>query len=117
MLDPASTSSQPVFYRADTPLTTSDIADMRASCANNLKQMGLVLKMFDHEHDGYAPAGWLSVYPEYCTDPRILTSTKDAPGTDSYLYLFPATNVYDMLSDAAEDPVARIEDAYDMALQ
>ena len=55
----------------------------RASCANNLKQMGLVFKMFSNEARGqFYPqlspnAGQLmcsgkEIYPEYLTDPIIL---------------------------------------------
>jgi prepilin-type processing-associated H-X9-DG protein len=78
---------------------------MRASCANNLKQLGLVVKMFENEHDGYTPGGWLSCYPEYLSDSSVLTSPKDEPGTDSYLYLLPATNVEAYASEAFPDLV------------
>ena len=70
-------------------------AARRASCANNLKQMGLVFKMYSNEWNGKMPAvkagnltphAWLtygrlfairvpnlhSLYPEYLTDPNIL---------------------------------------------
>ncbi len=67
-------------------------ATQRAGDQNNLKQLGLVIKMFMNEHWEYTPPGWLSCIPEFLTDPSILTSPKDAPGTDSYLYLFPAHN-------------------------
>jgi prepilin-type processing-associated H-X9-DG protein len=49
--------------------------------------------MFENENREYTPPGWLFVYPEYMTDTLILTSPKDEPGTDSYLYLCPATNI------------------------
>lgn len=71
-------------------------AARRASCANNLKQWGLVFKMYSGENKGgkfpvhqtdkgtgcpiasttgtwpkvYGPAGW-QVYPEYISDPQI----------------------------------------------
>ena len=79
-----------------------------ASCQNNLKQLALVIKMFENEHRGYTPPGWLSVYPEYLSDPNVLTSPKDEPGTDSYLYLCPATNVkeYMVQTYADLDPAA-----------
>jgi len=54
----------------------------RGSCQNNLKQMGLVAKMFASEHDGVLPPvsklpdNWLpdmqAVYPEYLSDFTIL---------------------------------------------
>jgi prepilin-type processing-associated H-X9-DG protein len=85
--------------------TPAVLAEMRASCANNLKQLGLVVKMFENEHDGYTPGGWLSCYPEYLSDSSVLTSPKDEPGTDSYLYLLPATNVEAYASEAFPDLV------------
>jgi prepilin-type N-terminal cleavage/methylation domain-containing protein/prepilin-type processing-associated H-X9-DG protein len=72
----------------------------RASCANNLKQWGLVLKMYSNESKGekfppmamgvYAKKGggtawqWIvapnpfAVYPEYLTDPMIAFCPSDA---------------------------------------
>lgn len=54
----------------------------RASCANNLKQLGLVMRMFAGEHSGAypplspVPNNWMldmrTVYPEYLTDLTIL---------------------------------------------
>ncbi len=55
----------------------------RASCQNNLKQMGLVFKMYANESKGASyppvssvPGSWMvsmaSIYPEYLTDPRIV---------------------------------------------
>jgi prepilin-type N-terminal cleavage/methylation domain-containing protein/prepilin-type processing-associated H-X9-DG protein len=61
-------------------------AARRASCANNLKQWGLVFKMYANEHDGRFPpqemdenmGNWLlelpqgrSIYPEYLADVNI----------------------------------------------
>ena len=77
----------------------------RASCANNLKQMGLVFKMYANESKGMkfprihvwdtvafpalssdvAAAPWIpSIYPEYMTDPSILVCPSDpnADGVD-----------------------------------
>jgi prepilin-type N-terminal cleavage/methylation domain-containing protein/prepilin-type processing-associated H-X9-DG protein len=55
-------------------------AARRASCANNLKQMGIVLKMYANEADGKFPPSepylnWRSmggIYPEYLTDVGVL---------------------------------------------
>ena len=76
-------------------------AARRASCANNLKQIGLVFKMYANESKGdkYPPLKKFdlncdrvtaatfepffdgpAVYPEYLTDPNILTCPSDAEG-------------------------------------
>jgi len=79
-------------------------AARRASCANNLKQVGLICKMFANEHDGATPpldtelGKWMfdagPVYPEYLTDTAILVCPSDTsvpadmPIDDhSYFYL------------------------------
>jgi len=55
-------------------------AARRASCANNLKQMGLSLKMYANEWNGrfpryrnYISPDMISLYPEYLSDYNILT--------------------------------------------
>jgi len=64
-------------------------AARRASCANNLKQMGLVLKMYANEWNGMYPGSpmwvgnrysrdWGATYPEYLTDVKILVCPSDA---------------------------------------
>jgi prepilin-type N-terminal cleavage/methylation domain-containing protein/prepilin-type processing-associated H-X9-DG protein len=78
-------------------------AARRASCANNLKQMGLVLKMYANEWDGMFPpikrlecdadGGNLrgvdtlhphpdghAIYPEYLTDVTVLACPSDSDG-------------------------------------
>lgn len=68
----------------------------RASCQNNLKQWGLILKMYANESNGGFPEmeditlGYVAhyvmginsaqVYPEYLTDPGILRCPSDAGG-------------------------------------
>ncbi len=67
-------------------------AARRASCANNLKQMGIVFKMYANETNGKFPATsrrWNSgpgrgkfdgqhIYPEYLTDPNVVICPSDA---------------------------------------
>jgi len=68
-------------------------AARRASCANNLKQWGLVFKMYSGESNGQFPMGtqwhlggynWAmgtdsqALYPEYWTDPNIGICPSDA---------------------------------------
>ena len=72
----------------------------RASCANNLKQMGLVFKMYSNEsggekfpplkkyHGDNCEQGWNgsffvdgpSIYPEYLTDVQVLFCPSDSDG-------------------------------------
>jgi prepilin-type processing-associated H-X9-DG protein len=81
------------------PGDTAMLSQMRNSCQNRLKQLGLVVKMFENEKGGYAPPGWLTVYPEYLTDPNIVTSPIDPPGTDSYQLLHPAADLESLAAD------------------
>ena len=73
----------------------------RASCANNLKQIGLMLKMYANESPGQsmppmktadcsgavAPGATMfsleSLYPEYLTDPNVLVCPSAASGTSA----------------------------------
>ncbi len=63
-------------------------AARRASCANNLKQMGIVFKMYANESGGgFAPHARLTngkaqicgsvLYPEYLTDAKVLVCPSD----------------------------------------
>jgi len=74
-------------------------AARRASCANNLKQWGLIFKMYSNEWDGkyprmqvdegldnFAAAPHLrSIYPEYLTDPNILFCPSDPDNDPSMM--------------------------------
>jgi len=69
-------------------------AARRASCANNLKQLGVVFKMYANEWDGAFPPKvvlcdpldtcWMphpaSIYPEYLTDVNTLICPSDPEG-------------------------------------
>ena len=78
----------------------------RASCQNNLKQFGLVFKMYANEAKGEkyptimyqgqascAPPGVLispnttAIYPEYLTDPAIFVCPSGASLTEDDMYL------------------------------
>jgi len=85
-------------------------AARRAQCANNMKQMGIVFKMYANEWDGRFPmiAVWEcdkvpgdgivytgepsgaamvngpSIYPEYLTDAKVLVCPSDEDGIQSY---------------------------------
>ena len=77
-------------------------AARRASCANNLKQWGLVLKMYANEAPGglfppiqhqepgalgcYLTPLITGVYPEYVTDPAIYVCPSDAEQTVDDMY-------------------------------
>ncbi len=62
-------------------------AARRASCANNLKQMGIVFKMYANEAGGSFPPGHKDgsnnrmgmyfIYPEYLTDMKIVVCPSD----------------------------------------
>jgi len=81
-------------------------AARRASCANNLKQMGLVFKMYTNEWNGRFPpsdyqplwgdrpglpnvAGflWDAVYPEYLTDIKVIRCPSDPQNGDFFSLL------------------------------
>ena len=86
-------------------------AARRTSCANNLKQFGIILKMYANEHDGSFPPnqpssrhiqdwmdGWMleipdspALYPDYWTDVNIMF----CPSAASYMYVF--SNTDDMI--------------------
>jgi prepilin-type N-terminal cleavage/methylation domain-containing protein/prepilin-type processing-associated H-X9-DG protein len=74
-------------------LTRAREAARRASCANNLKQWGLILKMYAGEAQGKYPdiqrllpgfdnnllgVDMRSIFPEYLTDPMIISCPSDS---------------------------------------
>ena len=77
-------------------------AARRASCANNLKQWGIIYKMYANEskgekfppamHRGATKNGFLAtvmceaVYPEYLTDPNIYVCPSGTVLTEDTLY-------------------------------
>lgn len=73
-------------------------AARRASCQNNLKQWGLIFKMYSGENkEKYPPLSryyyflWPdsgSIYPEYWTDPAIGWCPSDAEGSSAELEFF-----------------------------
>jgi len=88
-------------------------AARRASCANNLKQMGLVFKMYSNEWDGRfpqkTPEPWCyifepaAVYPEYLSDLHVLICPSDTESfeevmqpDDDYTWIDPATGEFGM---------------------
>jgi prepilin-type processing-associated H-X9-DG protein len=71
------------------------LAAQVASSQNNMKQLGIVIKMFENEHDGYGPGGWFTVYPEYLTDPNVLDSPLDEKREIGYELVWPATHLQD----------------------
>jgi len=70
-------------------------AARRASCANNLKQMGIVFKMYANESNGCwppispVPNNWMvdmrRVYPEYLSDLSVLICPS-SPFADKYTF-------------------------------
>ncbi len=83
-------------------------AARRASCANNLKQMGLVLKMYANESAGRFPLHhplsrgraqphFAPLYPEYLTDIKIMVCPSDAGASAEEV-----SDVFDLI--ASGDP-------------
>jgi prepilin-type processing-associated H-X9-DG protein len=74
-----------------------------SSSQNNMKQLGIIVKMFQNENRYMlTPPGWHTVYPEYMTDPAILTAPWDEPGTASYQLIFPAASEDDLAALAIQ---------------
>jgi len=89
-------------------LPEGEVSALIASCQNNMKQLGLVIKMFQNESQrGHSPAGWAMTVPEYLLDTMVLTcpglGEADGPGrTVSYEMLFPTLNDRGLLELAEE---------------
>ena len=95
-------------------------AARRASCANNLKQMGVIFKMYANEAQGKFPPharmsggtgamSGQSIYPEYLTDPKVLGCPSDAQQTPDEISDLVATigagdpgNTLDSLQDLSD---------------
>src|SRR5690554_2087061 len=69
-------------------------AARRASCANNLKQWGLIMQMYSGENNGYFPprAKWMdanwspsaeAIYPDYWNDYAIALCPSDSHAVDN----------------------------------
>ena len=92
----------------------------RASCQNNLKQIGLVCKMYSNESRGekfpmtktwqcFEPTGEfvinaISIYPEYLTDPSVLLCPSATTGND-------VADVFDEADDMT-DVVCSLDGSY-----
>ncbi len=97
-------------------------AARRSSCANNLKQMGVVFKMYSNESRGgkFPPKArnnsdtrlkHESFYPEYLTDLKVIVCPSDSRGdADALVEL-----IQDMLNTAAQAPTAAQAGLYDAA--
>jgi RNA polymerase sigma factor (sigma-70 family) len=85
---------------SDAPALSPEMirARQRASCANNLKQLGLSFKMFMNEMPGeYSPPGWMTAYLQYMPDRRILTCPGAQPATLSYQLIWPTATEAEFL--------------------
>lgn len=90
-------------------------AARRASCQNNLKQWGLVFKIFSGENrdkfpvrSRYAQLGWMPepslIYPEYWTDYEIAICPSDSGAVDRRgAATLPSGNSLDLWKQAAQE--------------
>jgi len=87
------TESRGVFeipWDEDEELPLAEHGALRASCANNMKQLGLASIMFQNEVSSYFPPGFNVLYPEFVANPEILRCPTQHGDTISYALLFPA---------------------------
>lgn len=108
-------------------------AARRASCANNLKQMGIVFKMYAGENKGAKlpdmaikaifpplgnapPSGELEfdfgpavfeIYPEYITDPNVFVCPSDGENSADDFTAADGTNLFGSLQDGIEAKTGR----------
>lgn len=91
--------------------TPTQKAALRASCANNMKQLGLSFKMYENECKGeYFPGGFRQIYPEYMSDLAVLSCPGGELGSLGYQVVFPATNRNDWLAIEAAVYGIQVED-------
>jgi len=112
----------------------------RASCQNNLKQCGIVFKMYSNESKGEKFPNWQvtdgdnggsdpddcvyvsgvrpifdgpSVYPEYLTDANVIICPSDSTGKDATQWLFGGENdVYGLGASRGMNPCRFYADSY-----
>lgn len=62
-------------------------AVVRASCQNNLKQIGSCMKMYSLDHDGVPPDRLARIYPEYLSDLNVLlcSTLEREPGDPAHI--------------------------------
>ena len=99
-------------------------AARRASCANNLKQMGLVFKMYGNEWNGKFPQlhhfgcdgtatttgapDMNALYPEYLSDVKILLCPSNSFSTDPAVYWDEADNLAQVLNGTQFIPTSGV---------
>lgn len=92
------------------PIPLAQHAALRATCANNMKQLGLAAKMFANEVVSYYPPGFNVLYPRQLVDPQILRCPTASDGVVSYELLFPAYSHDYLLAIAADYHGVAVED-------
>ena len=93
----------------ETQLSDVEATNYCASCQNNLKQLGLVERMFANENHDYISGGWAMVYPEYVSDTAVLSCPCRPIGDDSYELLYPAVNTESFCLELCEKAGEKID--------